>query len=322
MSAFGAKADISQAHRMSAADGMVCHLEQAIHRKVRTASGGLAMQFEKQASEIADVLKSELRQTWEKAAPGWAKWEHVFSAGLSTATDTLIDMAGMRPGMRVLDLACGAGSQTIEAAKRVGPDGGVVACDISATMLDHVRKNAAAAGLQNVETLECAAEELDETLPPFGAAICRLGLMLFPSPGTALKATQRVLKPGARFAALIFTTPANNLRCAGKSPPKPGQPGIFALGGNGILENLMKDSGLVHVQTKPVTAWLSLPNASQALEMMQEAFGAYRAVVADLSDAEKSRAWGAVYECLKQFEGVDGFKTQFEFLIGLGSKRS
>src|SRR5262245_35013486 len=286
------------------------------------------MKSEKQASEIAEVLKSELRQTWQKAAPGWAKWEHVFSAGLSTATDTLIDMAGMRPGMRVLDLACGAGSQTIEAAKRVGPDGGVVACDISATMLDHVRKNA----VQNVETLECAAEELDETLPPFDAAICRLGLMLFPSPGTALKAMQRVLKPGARFAALIFTTPANNpfmaqtmailLRCAGKSPPKPGQPGIFALGGNSILENLMQHSGLVQVQAKLVTAWLSLPNASHALVMMQEAFGAYRAVVADLSDAEKSKAWGAVYECLKQFERVDGFKIRFEFIIGAGSTRS
>jgi|RhiMetdeSRZDD1v2_1073273.scaffolds.fasta_scaffold13127_8 ubiquinone/menaquinone biosynthesis C-methylase UbiE len=102
---------------------MICFviLEQAIQRKVRTASGGFAMQSEKQASEIADALKSELRQTWEKAAPGWAKWEHIFSAGLSTATGTLLDAAGIRPGMRVLDLACGAGSQTIEAAKRVGP---------------------------------------------------------------------------------------------------------------------------------------------------------------------------------------------------------
>ena len=75
-----------------------------------------------QVSGIADdALKSELRKTWENAAPGWAKWEQVFSAGLSDATDTLIDMAGIQPGMRVLDLACGAGSQTIQTAKRVGP---------------------------------------------------------------------------------------------------------------------------------------------------------------------------------------------------------
>lgn len=291
------------------------------------------MTSENRVSSTADTsAKSELRNTWEKAAPGWAKWEREFSAGLSSATDTLIDMAGIRPGMRVLDLACGAGSQTILAANRVGSTGSVLACDISATMLDHVRANVTAAGLQNVETVECAAEELDTTLPPFDAAISRLGLMLFPSPSSALTATQRVLKPGARFAALVFTTPDRNsfmaqpmailLRCAGKSPPKPGQPGIFALGGNGVLERLMQDSGLAQVQTKQVTASLNLPKASHALEMMQEAFGAYRAVVADLSDAEKSKAWNEVYTCLEQFEGVGGFAAQFEFVIGVGSKAS
>ena len=80
--------------------------------------------------------KSALRETWELAAPGWAKWEHAFSAGLADATDRLIDMAGIEPGMRVLDLACGAGNQTIRAARRVGPNGSVVASDISPTMLD------------------------------------------------------------------------------------------------------------------------------------------------------------------------------------------
>lgn len=239
-------------------------------------------------------------------------------------------MAAIRPGMRVLDLACGAGNQTIQTARRVGPSGSVVACDISATMLDHVRQNAAAANLKNIETLESAAEDLDERLPPFDAAISRLGLMLFPSPGRALKALQRVLESDARFAALVFTTPDNNpfmarsmavvLRCAGKSPPKPGQPGLFALGAKGILEGLMRDSGLVQIQTKLVTASLNLPSASHALEMMREAFAAYRAVVADLSDTEKSKAWNEVYECHKQFEGVDGFRAQFEFIIGAGAK--
>jgi SAM-dependent methyltransferase len=197
-------------------------------------------------------------------------------------------------------------------------------------MLDHVRQSAAAASLQNIETLECPADDLDETLLPFDAAISRLGLMLFPSPSRALKALQRVLRPGARFAALVFTTPDNNpflartmaivLRCAGKSPPKPGHPGLFALGGDGTLEGLIQDSGLVQVQTKLVTASLNLPNASHALDMMREAFGAYRAVVVDLSDTEKSKAWNEVYECLKQFEGSDAFRAQFEFIVGAGAK--
>ena len=82
----------------------------------------------------------------------------------------------------------------------------------------------------------------------------------------------------------------------------------------------MRDSGLIQVQTKLATASLNLPSASHALEMMREAFGAYRAVVADLSDTEKSKAWNEVYECLKQFEGVDGFEAEFKFIVGAGAR--
>ncbi|MBX9830300.1 MAG: methyltransferase domain-containing protein [Xanthobacteraceae bacterium] len=275
--------------------------------------------------------KSELRNTWESAAPGWAKWEHVFAASLARATDAMIDRAGIRPGMRVVDLACGAGSQSIQAAKRVGPNGRVVASDISPTMLEHVRRSADRAGLKNIETLECAAEDL-KAEACFDASICRLGLMLFPSPRKALGAVRRALKPGARFSALVFTTPASNpfmaqpmaiLLChAGKSFPAPGQPGIFALGGEGVLERMMKDSGLDDVKTEAVRASLVLPGASDALKLMQEAAGAYRAVVADLSDAEKSKAWSEVHECLKQFEveARGGFETEIELMIGSGAK--
>jgi len=273
---------------------------------------------------------SELRNTWDSAASGWAKWERAFSADLSIATDALIDTAGVRPGMRVLDLACGAGTQSVAVARRVGPNGTVVAVDISPTMLEHVRRNAVEAGLRTIETRESAAEDLDESQAPFDASICRLGLMLFPSPRGALQAVQRVLKPGARFASLVFTTSANNpfmaqpmailLRHAGKSPPKPEQPGIFALGGNGVLEQLMKDAGLLEVKTMTLRASLRLSSKAAALEMMQQAFGAYRAVVADLSDAERSKAWREVHECLKQFEKDGAFETEFEFIIGSGAR--
>lgn len=277
-----------------------------------------------------NTARFELRNTWDSAAPGWAKWEQAFSAGLFDATDVLIDMAGVRSGMRVLDLACGAGTQSIQAAKRVGPSGVVVAIDISPTMLEYVRRNAIGAGLRNIETRECGAEDLDEAQTPFDASISRLGLMLFPSPRAALQAVQRVLRPGARFAALVFTTPANNpfmaqpmavlLRHAGKSPPASGQPGVFALGGGGVLEELMKSVGLVDVKTRTIRAPLRLSNSSVALDMMREAFGAYRAVVAELSDAARSNAWAEVHDCLKQFETSGAFETEFEFIIGSGAK--
>lgn len=277
-------------------------------------------------------VTAELRNTWEAAAPGWAKWEHTFATSFSQATDALIDMAGIRPGMRILDIACGAGSQSLQAAKRVGPRGEVVASDISAAMLEQVRQNATRAGLENIETLECAADELPKTLPPFDAAICRMGLMLFLSPPKALEAVLHLLKPGARFAALVFTTPSDNpflaqpmailLRHAAKPAPPPGSPGIFALGASGHLKNLMKDNRLTDVETKIVRTRLVLPSARDALHLMQEAAGAYRAVVANLDSEAKSKAWEEVYECLKQFESDSGFETKLEAIIGSGAKQN
>ena len=275
------------------------------------------------------VSTSELRATWDSAASGWAKWEGELSRNLVDATETLLDMADISSRMRILDLACGAGSQSLQVAARVGDGGLVVACDISEEMLKHVRENAEKAGFKNVETLCSAAEELAETELPFDGSISRLGLMLFASPQSALLSIQRVLRPGARFAALVFTTPANNpfmahpmgimLNHAAKQPPSAGQPGIFALGGEGVLESILSDSGFVNIKTETVRAPLRLSSADDASTMMQQAFGAYRAVIEDLSDAAKADAWADVRDYLGQFERESGFETEFEFIIGSGA---
>ncbi len=131
------------------------------------------------------------------------------------------------------------------------------------------------------------------------------------------------------MAALVFTTPETNpfmarpmgilLRHGDKPPPAPGQPGIFALGGAGILEKMLRDSGYVDVRSEKVQAPLRLASADDALEMMQQAFGAYRAVIADLNDDAKANAWAEVRKFLGQFETDSGFETDFEFIIGSGA---
>jgi SAM-dependent methyltransferase len=275
-------------------------------------------------------IRAELRRTWEAAAPGWARWEGVFAAGLAEATETMLDMAGVAAGMRVLDLACGAGSQSLRAAERVGADGQVVAIDISATMLAQVQAAARRRGLGNIETLEGAAEDLPSTLGAFDAAICRLALMLFPAPGQALQAVQRVLKPKARVAALVVSAPAANpflwdtmailLRHAAKEPPPAGRPGLFALGGQGVLAALLADSGLADVQARAARASLRVASAAEALVMMQEAFGAYRAIIADLDAETRAAAWAEVGECLQRFEDHEGFRAEVELILGSGTR--
>ncbi len=111
-----------------------------------------------------------------------------------------------------------------------------------------------------------------------------------------------------RLTAILAADVA--VRHAHKQPPAPGQAGIFALGSNSVLEHLLGTSGLVDVRTVAVQAPLRLASASDALQMMQEAFGAYRAVVSDLSEAAKANAWAEVAHCLRQFETESGFATR------------
>lgn len=276
------------------------------------------------------MKKAEIRHQWEGAASGWAHWEPTIATWMEPATEAMLAMAGVDAGTRVLDLASGAGSQTLRAAQRVGRDGHVVASDIADTMLHHVRENARAAGLINVSTLAGAAEDLDVAAESFDAVICRLGLMLFVAPAQALAVVRRALRPGGKIAGVVFTTPAANpflaksmqilLRHAGKMPPAPGQPGIFALGAPGMLERLLTASGFVGVEQRIFARQLRMPSAAQTLVMMQEAFGAYRAVLSDRPEPVRAAAWAEVAETLKTFETPTGFVAPAEVLVAAGVK--
>jgi len=278
------------------------------------------------------VGRGEIRRQWEGAAPGWAKWEETIAEWVVPATEAMLEMAGIVPGAQVLDLASGAGSQTLHAARRVGAEGHVVASDISETMLHHVHENARAAGLENVSTLAGAAEDLDLAPESFDAVTCRLGLMLFAEPAKALAAAKRTLRPGGRVAVVVPTTPAANpflarpmqilLQRAGKAPPPPGKAGLFALGAPGVLERLLADSGFESVEQRTVAPPLQVPSAKDAVSMMQDAFGAYRAVLRDCSEAVRSAAWAEVAETLKSFETPAGFEAPAELLVAAGVKPS
>jgi SAM-dependent methyltransferase len=242
---------------------------------------------------------------------------------MEPATEAMLAMAGVDVGARVLDLASGAGSQALRAAQRVGAQWHIVASDIADTMLHYVQENARAAGLTNVTTLAGAAEDLDVAAESFDAAICRLGLMPFRDPA-------RALRPRGKVAVVVCTTPAANpflaqpmqilLRHAGKTPPAPGQPGIFALWAPGVLARLLADSGFVGVEQRTVALALRMPSAAQALAMMQEAFGAYRAVVSDCPEAVRVAAWAEVAEMLRIFETATGFAAPAEVLVAAGIK--
>ena len=114
---------------------------------------------------------------------------------LRPAHERLLAAADLHPGQHVIDIACGTGMVTLPAATAVGPEGYVLATDLSQKMVDDTERRARRAGLANVEVRRCDAEQLDAT-GPFDSALCSLGLMYVPSPPAAIGEMHRVLRSG------------------------------------------------------------------------------------------------------------------------------
>jgi ubiquinone/menaquinone biosynthesis C-methylase UbiE len=132
------------------------------------------------------------------------------SAIQGPATQMMLDLAEIRTGSRVLDVAAGTGDQTLLAAERVGPTGYVLATDLSANMLKLAAEAARAAGLTNVETRVMDAQNIDLEPDFFDAAICQLGLFLFSNPANVLRSMRRVVRPEGKVSALVFSTAERN----------------------------------------------------------------------------------------------------------------
>ncbi len=100
------------------------------------------------------AFKAALREQWNESAAGWNAHAPQIRAWLATATEAMLDLTGVRPGSRVLDVAAGSGDQTLDIARRVGPDGHVLATDLSPAILALAQRNAADAGFRNVRDFQ------------------------------------------------------------------------------------------------------------------------------------------------------------------------
>ena len=275
--------------------------------------------------------KTTTRQQWEDASEAWHRWGPTLEAWLGEATERMLDAAGVTTGTRVLDVAAGAGGQTLAAARRTGPTGSVLATDISSTILAYAAESAAEAGLTNVETLEADGESLDGLSPgSFDAVISRLGLIYFPDQPRALAGMHRALCDGGRVAAIVYSTPDRNQffslpvtiirERAQLPPPQPGQPGPFSLGAAGVLHAALTTAGFGDVTVDAIDAPLRLPSATECVRFEQESFGALHQMLAGVAADERPSVWAEISAALEKFQTPSGFVGPCELLVGSGTK--
>lgn len=278
----------------------------------------------------AAAYKAATTEQWQSAAKAWSDWGGVLRDWLGDATDLMIDLADITEGASVLDVAAGAGDQSLQIAQRVGPDGYVLATDISSNILEYAAAHARAAGLGQVEFKVMDGENLTVAPESFDAAVSRVGLIYFPDRMKALAGIKAALKPGGRFAAVVYSTPERNaffsipvatIRAAAHLPPPAnGQPGPFSLGQPGVLADVLRQAGFSDILERTVDAPLSLASAAECVRFERESFGALHQMLSGLAAETQDGVWLEIESKLQTFETDNGFSGPCELVIVSGRK--
>lgn len=217
-------------------------------------------------------------------------------------SERMLDLAELRPGMRVLDLATGRGEPAIRAAHRVGPTGVVVGVDSSEGSLQMAAERAAREGVSNLDLRTLNAEQLEGIpMAHFHAVLARWGLMYFDSPIRALSAARRAMVPNGILVAAVwaepervpyFTLPRHVLGRYTSIPPiDPAVPGTFRFADAVQLQRDIAAAGFSIDRIEEMNVAVMEAESSAEIVAWTRAFGLTR-LLNDLPE-EIQQAWEA-----------------------------
>lgn len=260
---------------------------------------------------------------WERVADGYEMWLPM----LAPATDALLTAIDAKPGMRVLDLACGTGEPGLTIARR-HRDADVTGVDAADGMLTAARRKAADGGLTNIDFEAMPGEKLAFADATFDAAVCRFGLMLFDSPAAGAAELRRVLKPGGRAALSVWhaaeTHPVFTKLDEVLAPYRPANDEsqsarkAFRLGGDGALASLLAGAGFTGVSVEPLRYTMDFADFD-ALWHLVRGSGVNAAKFADVPPGESAGVKARLAEALRPYESGGGLSLPTTCLIGVAA---
>jgi len=261
-------------------------------------------------------FRAKQRDQWNGAASGWNQYSGYMDEYASPVADRIVEMAGIEPGDRVLDVAAGYGEPSLTAARRVGPDGSVIATDISAEMLHFGRERAAANGVENIEFMQSDAHSLDFPAESFDAAVSRWGIIFDPDGEGSAGNVRGFLKPESRFAISSWGPPERVpfLAIAMKaamttldlSPPPPGTPGPLSRPTPEAIGGLLEGGGFSDIEVDQLELTFPFESAEEYVLYTKAIAAPVVAMISPHPEDKQEEAWGAIADAAREHAKDDG----------------
>ena len=255
-------------------------------------------------SEFTFTNKIQQQKDWDTVAPGWQNWWKTFEKGGQKVSDKLIELAEIKTGQRVLDIATGIGEPAVTACHIVGDSGYVLATDISPAMLEIGKERATHDGSKNIEFRDGDAATVVLPSSYFDAALCRWGLMFFPNISGALENIRKSLVPGGKFAAAVWgepekvpqlNIPMSTVRQYLELPlPSTEIPGAFSLANLDRLQHFLLQAGFRDVEIENIGVTFEFDSAKDFVKFTQDIAAPVNTMMANESAEMKEQLWDEI----------------------------
>ena len=261
------------------------------------------------------------RYGWDKAS---GYYEAYWQKQLYPAQQKLLQLANIKSGEKIIDIACGTGLVSLPAAELAGEKGFVLANDISDKMVETAAAIAKERNLFNISFQRMDAEDLDVEDGSYNIALCALGLMYFPDPLKAIKEMYRSLKPGGHAVVAVWGQRKNCgwaevFEIVDKRVASEVCPMFFNLGNEGTLQQYMSAGGFKNISTERLNTVLNYNSGEEACSAVFLG-GPVALAYSKFSDNVKREAQTEYIESIKPFKETDGYHVPGEFVVAIGFK--
>jgi ubiquinone/menaquinone biosynthesis C-methylase UbiE len=217
-------------------------------------------------AQVSAQSRSQYVEFWNNIlVPKFVRWRHILVGGLTLHSEKIFPSLQVNKGDRAIDAGCGFGDTAIELARLVGPTGSVLAVDCCDGFLEYGRRDASAAGLNNVTFLEADVQTYPFE-PVHDFCFSRFGTQFFENPVAGLRNMRTSLKPGGIMTMVVWRGIKDNPWLGHAKDivlqflPPPGEnaqtcgPGPFSMADTGVVTKQLEIAGYRDIQFEQIDA--------------------------------------------------------------------